>query len=182
MKRYALSAIGRDTPGMVATVTSKLYDHGCNIEDSSMTRLEDEFAIILIMSMEEKNEAALGADLKGVEEKTKLTINLKESGTEETSGPESNYIITLHGADTTGIVYKTTELLSGMQVNITDLQTKRTHGEGANIYIMLLEVFVPEGAEPKKPTIEELKERLNRLGTELDVTIKIKPIEEYEPL
>ncbi len=182
MKRYTLSAIGRDHPGIVAAVTGKLYDHGCNIEDSSMTRLEDEFAIILIMSMAEEKEAALGADLKGIEEKTELTINLKAIGEEEKAGPESNYIITLHGADTTGIVYKTAELLSGMEVNITDLQTKRTHGEGADIYIMLLEVYVPEGAEPKNPTIERLKEKLNTLGTELGVTIKIKPIEEYEPL
>ncbi len=61
MKRYALSAIGRDTPGMVAKVTKELYVHGCNIEDSSMTRLEDEFAIILIMSMDPANLEALEA-------------------------------------------------------------------------------------------------------------------------
>ncbi len=177
MKRYALSAIGRDAPGMVATVTGKLYDHGCNIEDSSMTRLEDEFAIILIMSMAEDKEEALAADLKGIKEKTGLTINLKEIGAEETAGPESNYIITLHGADTTGIVCKTTGLLSDMEINITDLQTKRTHGEEENIYIMLLEIFVPDGAK-----IERLKESLTALSAELDVTIKIKPLEEYDPL
>ncbi|MBI5345287.1 MAG: ACT domain-containing protein, partial [Deltaproteobacteria bacterium] len=50
MKRYALTAVGRDRPGIVAAVTKALYDHACNIEDSTMTRLEDEFAIILIMS------------------------------------------------------------------------------------------------------------------------------------
>ncbi len=177
MKRYALSAIGRDEPGMVSTVTGKLYDHGCNIEDSSMTRLEDEFAIILIMSMAEESEEALTADLAGVEKSTGLTINLKAIGAEESVGPESNYIITLHGADTTGIVYKTTELLSGMGVNITDLQTKKTHGEGADIYIMLLEIFVPEGV-----TIDKLKESLTALSVELDVTIRIKPLEECEPL
>ena len=68
MKRYALTAIGRDRPGIVAAVTKALYEHDCNIEDSSMTILEDEFAIILIMSMPEKsNTDSLLKDIKNVE-------------------------------------------------------------------------------------------------------------------
>lgn len=178
MKRYALSAIGRDTPGMVAAVTKELYVHGCNIEDSSMTRLEDEFAIILIMSMDEKSLEPLEASLREIEKAAGLTINLKEIGDESAATRvESNYLITLHGADAAGIVYKTSELLSGMKINITDLQTKRTRGEDADIYIMLLEVFVP-----KDVVFATLEAALNALGAEIGVTIKIKPVEEYEPL
>ncbi len=178
MKRYALSAIGRDTPGMVAKVTKELYVHGCNIEDSSMTRLEDEFAIILIMSMDPANLKALEAGLRKVEEAAALTINLKEIEDEDKAArPEPNYLITLHGADAAGIVSKTSELLSSMLVNITDLQTKRTRGEDGDIYIMLLEVFVP-----KDVVFGALEAALKALGVEMDVTIKIKPVEEYEPL
>ncbi len=178
MKRYALSAIGRDAPGIVAVVTKELYVHGCNIEDSSMTRLEDEFAIILIMSMDGANLEPLEAGLRKVESAAALTINLKEIEDESAEArPESNYLITLHGADAAGIVYKTSELLSSMKINITDLQTKRTRGEDGDIYIMLLEVFTPKGV-----VFGTLEAALKVLGAEMGVTIKIKPVEEYEPL
>ncbi len=64
-----------------------------------------------------------------------------------------------------------------MKINITDLQTKRTRGEDGDIYIMLLEVFVHKGV-----VFNTLEAALKALGHEMGVTIKIKPVEEYEPL
>lgn len=178
MKRYALTAIGRDRPGIVAAVTRVLFEHGCNIEDSSMTRLEDEFAIILIMSMPEgKPLDALKMDFKAVESSTGLTINLKEITKERVSREEpSNYIITLHGADKAGIVYKTADALARMGINITDLETKII-GDEKKIYILVMEIFSPKGMEIKK-----VEDELKTLGESLGVTIKLKPIEDYEPL
>jgi glycine cleavage system transcriptional repressor len=50
MKRYLLTAAGRDRPGLVAAVSKILFEEGCNLEDSAMTRLQGEFAILLILS------------------------------------------------------------------------------------------------------------------------------------
>lgn len=178
MKRYALTAIGRDRPGIVAAVTKALYEHDCNIEDSSMTILEDEFAIILIMAMDEKGDlASLKAALKKAEKDIGLTIHLKEIEKKPApKGPEGNYIITVHGADKAGIVYRTAELLSKMGVNITDLETTIAGGE-KKIYIMVLEVFVPKTVE-----VKGFEGELKKLGESLGVSIKLKPVEAYEPL
>ena len=43
-ERWIVTALGQDRPGIVAGVTKVLYDLGCNLEDSAMTRLEGEFA------------------------------------------------------------------------------------------------------------------------------------------
>lgn len=178
MKRYSLTAIGRDRPGIVASVTKALFEHDCNIEDSSMTILEDEFAIILIMSMpEEKDPASLRKALRAVEKEVGLTIHLKEiPGRTKAPAPASNYIITLHGADQSGIVYRCAEALSKYGVNITDLETKVIGGE-KKVYIMIMEVWSPEGTDVKK-----LEKELDSIGRSLGVTIKIKPIEAFEPL
>ena len=45
-----LSAIGHDRPGIVSGLSKVLYEHGCNLEESSMTRLAGEFACILIVT------------------------------------------------------------------------------------------------------------------------------------
>ncbi len=183
-KRYALSAIGHDKPGIVATVTGPLHKHGANIEDSSMSILEDEFAVILIMTMDEHKVASLKEAISGIEQSTDLTINVKEiPELSEQTQPEPTHIITLHGADAGGLVYKTARLLADSGINITDLQTKRVRGEEpgtVDIYIMILEVVLT-GA----PGVEEEKalgDNLNNLADELGVTIKIKPIEGHDPL
>ncbi len=178
MKRYALTAIGRDRPGIVASVTKALYEHDCNIEDSSMTILEDEFAIILIMAMpEDKDPASLGRALKAVEKSMGLTIHFKEIPERtKAPAPASNYIITLHGADKAGIVYRCAEALSRHNVNITDLETKVVGGE-KKVYIMVMEVWTPAGAD-----IKGLERELDSISRSLGVTIRIKPIEAFEPL
>lgn len=179
MKRYALTAIGRDRPGIVTAVTRALYENDCNIEDSSMTILEDEFAIILIMTMpDEAKERALKAAMKAVEKDFGLAISVREIAKKAAGKPpQSNYIITLHGADKAGIVYKTSDILSRAGVNITDLETTAVTAGDKKLYIMVLEVFLPPLAD-----VKEIEQKLKALGKELGVSIKIKPVEAYEPL
>jgi glycine cleavage system transcriptional repressor len=161
MGRYALTAVGRDRPGIVAAVTKALYEHDCNIEDSSMTILQDEFAIILIMSGPDAMDvSSLEGALNGVESSMGLTIHLKEIEKEAApGGPESSHLVTVSGYDKPGIVYKTAEMLAKWNVNITDLETK----------IM-------------KADEKVVTDALKTLGDSLGVTIKIKPIESYEAL
>ncbi|MEJ2698080.1 MAG: ACT domain-containing protein, partial [Desulfuromonadales bacterium] len=48
--RFIMTAFGEDRPGIVADVTRILYENGCNLEDSTMTLLADEFSLILLFS------------------------------------------------------------------------------------------------------------------------------------
>ena len=47
---FALSAIGRDRPGIVADLAELIFECDCNLEDSSMTILGGEFAVLLLLS------------------------------------------------------------------------------------------------------------------------------------
>jgi glycine cleavage system transcriptional repressor len=47
---FALSAIGLDRPGIVADLAELIYECDCNLEDSSMTILGPEFAVLLLLS------------------------------------------------------------------------------------------------------------------------------------
>ena len=175
LKRYALTAIGRDRPGIVASVTKVLFDEGCNIEDSSMTILEGEFAIILIMSSPKEVDAG---SFRGVEDELGLSITLKEIKVDrESRGDESNYTVIVSGGDRSGIVYKTAQLLSTMGVNITNLGTQQIPGDEVDQYIMILEVFIPQ-----EVGIFAFEDEMRSLAEELDVEIKVNPIESYDEL
>ena len=49
---FAMSAIGRDRPGIVADLAELIYECDCNLEDSSMTVLGSEFAVLLLLTGE----------------------------------------------------------------------------------------------------------------------------------
>src|SRR3972149_9895462 len=80
MRRFfVITAIGKDHPGIVAGVSKALYDLGTNIEDSSMTILSGEFAMILIVSTKEEVDASdLESHFKEVTNKLGLFISIKE--------------------------------------------------------------------------------------------------------
>lgn len=49
MKKFVLSVIGQDKPGILARISTILFSHGCNIEDVSQTILQTEFASIFVV-------------------------------------------------------------------------------------------------------------------------------------
>ena len=79
MKRwFLLSAIGSDRPGLVAELAQLIYDCDANLEDSRMTILGTDFAVILLCSSPAADAAdriAVGA--KRLERDHGLTILLR---------------------------------------------------------------------------------------------------------
>ncbi|MFH1784654.1 MAG: ACT domain-containing protein [bacterium] len=176
----ALTAVGRDRPGIVAAVSEILYQTGCNIEDSSMCILQGEFAMILIISLADSMEVkSLDEKLGTLRKSLGLSISLRELAQEELSRnipkDEQVYIISVYGTDKPGIVYKVTQSLAGKNINITDVNTKVAGEKDKPVYVMLLEVELPEGTSS-----DEIEKSLGEIAKELEVEINIKPLETAE--
>ncbi|MEW6278361.1 MAG: ACT domain-containing protein [Candidatus Eremiobacterota bacterium] len=174
-RKMALAAVGRDCPGIVSAVSRVLYHHGCNLEDTSMTILRGEFAMILIVAVPQEAELeGLRGDLEREAERLQLVLSFRELPHHtERAAPESGalpYIISVYGADHPGIVYRVTELLADNSINITDVNTRVVGKEP--VYIMLLEVEVPARLSP-----QSLEGMLEKLGQELKVEITCRPLE-----
>ena len=174
--RWIVTAMGKDRPGIVAGVTKILYKLGCNLEDSAMTRLEGEFAIMLIFSGPAKlTEQTLRQAFASLERQLRLVVHLKPLSKPETSTPRKAggaYLISVYGADRPGIVFRIAEALAKTGINITDVHTHRSAGDGPSLYLMLLEVEVPSRITP-----ESLEQRLKRLGKTLGVEVSLRPSE-----
>jgi len=78
MSRYSLSAVGQDQTGIVAAVTGALADRGCNLQDSTMARLQGQFAILLIVDAPDHVDAdSLDAALRPVAEHFALVVTVR---------------------------------------------------------------------------------------------------------
>ena len=170
---FAVSAVGRDRPGIVAAITEGLLDLEGNVEDSRMTILRGHFAVMLIVSLPEgRGGAELEGRLGPVRERLGLdALTVNEVGEVEPQAAAPSHVITVYGADHPGIVRAVTAELAGRGINITDLQTKLA-GAGADpIYVMMLEVELGQ-ASP-----EELDSALGQVAERAAVEVSIAEID-----
>lgn len=179
-QNIVLTAVGSDRPGIVAAVSKVLYEIGCNIEDSSMTLLKGEFAMILIISSKEDIPLAqFNEKFDALREKLQLSIYLRELSSDElvhvTDTQADTYIISVYGTDKPGIVYTVTQLLSDKKINITDVNTHIAGTRGKPVYVMVLEVEVPQNISQ-----EQLGRDLENIGKKLNVDVSVRPIETEE--
>ncbi|MCH8029365.1 MAG: hypothetical protein IH874_05490 [Candidatus Dadabacteria bacterium] len=174
MKRYfSITSIGDDRPGIVAAVSEVIYKLGANIEDSSMTILKGQFAMILIVSMDDGLDKG---GFRGLREALGLHITVEEldrAQLDEHVVPSGTpHIISAIGTDKPGIVYGLSKLLSSKGINITDMSTKVIPGEDTPVYTMVIEITVPAGIE-----IDKVEEELSELGRELSVDFSLREVE-----
>ena len=154
MRHFAVAALGRDRPGIVASVTRDLLEHDLNVEDSQMTILRGHFTMMLIVAgaddldlgpLRQRLDATardLGLDALSLSEVTDVDPG-------DVSVP--NHIVTVYGADHPGIVHAVASALAACDVNITDLNTRLVgDDQDQDLYAMMLEVALPTGvsAEP----------------------------------
>ncbi|MGC8941381.1 MAG: glycine cleavage system protein R [Sulfurihydrogenibium sp.] len=168
MKQFIITAFGEDRPGIVAKVTEILYKNGLNIEDSAMTRLNDEFVIMLVVKGDtEKN--SLENDLKSLE-KEGINFTVKEVPLSKEKEKEDYqlYNIIVYGSDKPGIVYNVSKLLAEKSINIADLRTEKTK----DLYVMFIQAEIPNSLD-----ITELEKEVESLKDNLNVDISLQCVD-----
>lgn len=172
--KYILSAIGKDKPGIAAAVSQVLYKNDCNIEGSSMTLLQGEFAIILVLSSAKITKSdELSQILNNDLSDWSLMINVRQHEDLQEDYLSYNTIMcSVYGADKPGIVYTVTKCLAEHKINITDVTTKKINSEEMDGYVMLIEALMP-----KELDIKLINSKMQVLSKELSVDISIRQIE-----
>lgn len=172
---YLLWATGQDRPGIVAAVSNVLYRQGCNLEDSAMTRLGGEFGILLIFSAPRKKDAAsLEVAFAPIKRRFALNLGIKPLSTRQARFKKSGdlFVVTLHGVDRPGLVYRITDLLAKHQFNITDLTTHRTVGGGKKAgYILVI-----EGEIRSRAQVARIRRALSRTARRLRATVSLSAV------
>jgi glycine cleavage system transcriptional repressor len=175
MRHFALSAIGRDRPGIVAGVTADLLAHEVNVEDSQMSILGGHFTLVLILGAADEVDAeALRARLEETAARLGLdALSLSEIEQVEASA-EPSLIVTVYGVDHPGIVHAVAEGLAHLSVNITDLQTRLVTEPGRDeLYAMTLELSLPGGLSQ-----EEFERVFADVSREQGVQVTVRELEQ----
>ena len=152
-----LTAVGSDRPGIVAALAGSLVDQGCNLEDSTMTILRGQFAVLLVVDTPDGTgpgdvEAALApvarsldlvVAVRPIEEQVDPVGDGPAGGDGGAGGGTVTFSV--HGADRPGIVHRAAQALADAGGNVIDLSTRLVGSGEAPVYVLILTVgFPPE--------------------------------------
>jgi glycine cleavage system transcriptional repressor len=172
MPEFAVTAIGRDRPGIVAAISATLLDLDGNIEDSQMSILRGHFAVMLIVKLPDALDADdLDGRLRRVRDELGLeAIAVNPVDDLGVAATRPSHVITVYGADHRGIVHAVSAALAERGVNITGLETRLAGAADSPLYVMIIEVAIREASEP------DLEAALRKVGDEAKVEVNLRPV------
>jgi glycine cleavage system transcriptional repressor len=175
---FAVAAIGRDRPGIVADLSECVYSCDCNLEDASMTMLGSEFATLMLVS-------GVGADIaetlanafRRLEWERRLTVFLRplEGAAIATApGTTGNWRVEAEGIDKAGIVARISRCLADRQILITDLRSRTLDGAeaGTPVYQLLMRIQLPAALDAAPQPLER---ELAAVAEALRIEITLEP-------
>ncbi len=183
MRSFAVSAIGRDRPGIVAGVTRVLLDHDMNIEDAQATILRGHFSLTMIVAGgDHVSEIDVLRDLETVRERLGLEAAVvREVEQLEVVETEATHVVTVFGLDRPGIVHAVCATLADSGISVCDLNSRvipsddtpfGDSGDDEPVYGMMLEIAVCDDT-----TAEELSRALETIAVSAEIEITLKELE-----
>jgi len=163
-----LTVIGKDHPGIVATLSEVLERHDGNWDESSMSTLAGQFAGILMATVPKSRATACIEELENLS-KQGLQVIAQVSDTDQDEDGGRPFTLDLIGHDRHGIVRDITQVLARHQVNVVELETEVASASmaGGTLFKAHAHLRVPEGVD-----IHDLEDGLEAIANELMVEFR----------
>ena len=172
---FIVLATGRDRAGIVERISGAIYDSGCNLEDSRMSILGGEFALIVLVAGPSENVTKAREDLESIADELGLTMQLKPTALPDGDAVRAlPYRLQAIAMDHPGIVHKVTRLLSRRGVNVARLDTRLSHAPVTGTPIFSLEL---EAQIPVDLSVPRLRTELQQLAEEENIDIELRAAE-----
>ena len=161
---YMLTLVGKDQPGIVAKVTTALFEAGCNLGETSMIRLGNSFTVMMMVDSRE-GEARLRAELQPVVDDLGLVLHIDSIEAGLHQRPVPDVCILVHGADRAGIVSQVTSRAAAAGLNIVDLESDVAGTDDNPIYVLQIQGVAAQGIQAVETALAPLQAE----GVKVDV-------------
>lgn len=177
-KLVMLSAVGINAPGLVSSITTKIFEMGGNIIDVEENCRRGLFSIFLIINFTSVEDSSdnLMKKLKSVEIETGLKVIVRGYDHREITviATQENHLVTIIGADRPGIIAKISSYFAQKNINIENLKmTARGELFSMELVINTGEMIV--GSLPSHlEAFEKVKDELKALCARMDLSVVIQ--------
>ena len=171
-KHLVISALGKDRPGIVNELSKVILENGCNVEDSRMSVLGGEFALVLLISGSWSAVGKMESQVRSLEKKLGMTIVAKQTEPRAVKEAMIPYIVDVVSMDHSGIVHEVADFFSRRAINIEDLSTwtyAAAH-TGTPMFALSMTVSVPVSLQ-----IGRLRQEFTEFCDELNLDATLEP-------
>jgi len=174
-----ITALGVDRPGIVNTITRHVSSCECNIEDSRLAMLGDEFTFIMLLSGSWNAITLIESTLplKGAE--LELLIVMKRTNAKAQRAMPATVWVQVEVADSPHIIERFTDLFDSHQMNIAELVSRIQPAEEGRPSLLYIQITAHSPASQDASFIEQA---FNKLCTELQAqgTISVVNYPQHE--
>nr|WP_320014702.1 ACT domain-containing protein [uncultured Desulfobacter sp.] len=145
MNKMIISVLAKDRPGIIASVTSDLYDLGCNLENVNQMILQNQFAGFFITQVPKRLSCeTIRQELTLREKDQGLTIHVRclEEDPQSPVTEKEIFLITTSGPDQKGLVAQLSSIISSFGANIVNLKAVFMGGSNPNENVMSYQVLI----------------------------------------
>ena len=171
--KLVISALGADRAGIVDELSDIIYSHKLNIEDSRMTVLGGEFAILLLVSGEATALAGLQAKSTEIEQALQMQLLIKPTTESVAAGNSIPYAVEVAAIDHPGIVNNISRFFSSRNINIVNLQTERYAAPHTGSPMFALHMTIGVSADTN---IAQLREAFTEVCDELNLDAELNSL------
>ena len=168
-----LSAIGTDRTGVVQDITKVILACGGNIEESRMTTLGAEFAVLMLVSGNWHTLSRLETALDKLTADNSLTISIRKTDSKAASNDRMPYAVDVVSLDQQGIVFNLANFFASRDIEIADVATRSYAAAhtGSPMFSVQMAVNVPSGV-----SISQLRDDFMELCDRLNLDAILEPV------
>jgi|SRR5688572_4601687 len=140
-----LTAVGPDRPGIVNALAALLHQVGANIEDTRMAKLGGEFAVLMLVTGDERVLSEVMSKRERIEAELAVRCTLEKTSKPTPTGDGLPYRLEVSGFDRPGIVQSVSTVLARLDINVASLSSRVVHAplSGTPMFLLDLDLEVP---------------------------------------
>jgi len=163
-----ISAIGTDRTGVVQDISKVILGCGGNIEESRMTTLGSEFAVLMLVSGNWHTLTRLEKGLEKLADGDSLTFAIRKTDERPARDDRMPYAVDVISLDQQGIVFNLANFFASREVEIADVATRSYAAAhtGAPMFAIQMAVNVPSSVNlaQLRDDFADMCDRLNLDG------------------
>ena len=150
-----LTLVGEDHPGIVAKITTALFERGLSLGEASMIRLGGNFTIMMMVNSPVDAES-IDQTLAPLIDSLDLCMHLDPIEGHLHQHIVPNITVRVNGADQAGIVASVTTALAETGFNILDLTSDVAGSDQDPLYIMMIEGYSDKSYEELQQAVDKV--------------------------
>jgi len=168
-----ISAVGTDRTGIVQDLSKVILSCGGNIEESRMTTLGSEFAMLLLVSGNWATLNKLEQGLNKLGDDKDLTVSIRQTNAKMATGDRMPYAVDIVSLDQQGIVFNLANFFATHDIEIADVATRSYAAAhtGSPMFSVQMAINVPSTVH-----ISQLREEFMEICDRLNLDAILEPV------